>query len=256
VTDRKTDGTLALVTGAGSGIGRATATRLAARGLTVLCVGRTLRTLRETVARIEAEGGAAEALAADCAQPEAVAAVRAAVGSRPVQALVFCAAVDPVQDFADATRGDFDRVMALNVASPFFLTQALLPAMTDDAAVVFVGSVAARAGLHRHALYGASKAALLGLTVNLACELAPAIRVNCVSPGATRTGMLDDYLERSMTGLSEKVRQRRQTASAARQLLRRIVDPDEVARTIEHLALDATAVTGIEVPVDAGYSAS
>ena len=119
--------------------------------------------------------------------------MRTAVGNRRVKVLVFCAASDPVQEFADATRRDFDRVMSLNVASPFFLTQALVPTMAENAAVVFVGSAAGTAGMHRHALYGASKAALLGLTRNLACELAPRIRVNCVSRGATNTAMLNDY---------------------------------------------------------------
>src|SRR5919202_2878007 len=75
-----------------------------------------------------------------------------------------------------------------------WLTRALLPAFGDGSSVVFVGSIAAFRGRDRHAAYAATKAGLLGLTVNLAAELAPRVRVNCVCVGATRTPMLEEAL--------------------------------------------------------------
>ncbi len=137
-----------------------------------------------------------------------------------------------------------------------FLTQALLPVLIDGAGVVFVGSISAVRGRDLHAAYGASKAALIGLTANLAVELAPRIRVNCVSPGATRTGMLRAYIKESTRGLSAEELDRLRVADAARMPLGRVAEATEVAASIVHLALDATAVTGVDLPVDVGYTAS
>ena len=85
---------------------------------------------------------------------------------------------------ADTDRSTFDTLVATNLGGPFFLTQALLPAL-EGGSIVFVGSVAAVRGRDHHAAYGATKAALLGLTVNLAAEFAPSVRVNCVCLGGS-----------------------------------------------------------------------
>ena len=197
-----------------------------------------------------------EAVVADCATASGLGSVVDAISLRSVCAIVHAAGGDRIKAFSATSRADFDALIAINVAAPYFLTQALLARLQDGAAVVFVGSVSARRGLPMHALYGATKAALCGLTVNLASELAPRVRVNCVSPGATDTAMLEDFMRRSREGLSESEIKRQHVASSARQLLRRIAQPEEVARTIVHVALDATAMTGIDLAVDVGYTAS
>lgn len=247
---------LAVVTGGGSGIGAATAIRLARRGLDVLVTGRTPAKLESVVETIRAAGGRAEAVAADCGSEDGRTAIVARAAGRPVRVFVHSAGRDPVTAFADTTPADVEAVLAVNVVAPFFLAQALLPLLADGASITFVGSVAARRGMAGHAIYGASKAALTGLTINLASELAPRIRVNCVSPGGTNTAMLADYVEKTRAGLSEKETKRQHVAASARILLRRVADPDEVAATIEHVALDATAMTGIDLAVDVGYVAS
>ncbi|MEC9345912.1 MAG: SDR family oxidoreductase [Pseudomonadota bacterium] len=247
---------LAIVTGGGSGIGAATAIRLARRGLDVLVTGRTPAKLDNVVETIRAAGGRAEAVAADCGTEDGRTAIVAAAAGRPVRAFVHSAGRDPVTAFAETTPAVVQEVLAVNVVAPFFLAQALLPLLADGASITFVGSVAARRGMVGHAIYGSSKAALTGLTINLASELAPRIRVNCVSPGGTNTAMLADYVEKTRTGLSEKEAKRQHVAASARILLRRVADPDEVAATIEHVALDATAMTGIDLAVDVGYVAS
>jgi len=104
--------------------------------------------------------------------------------------------------------------------------------------------------------YGASKAALKGLTVGLAVDLAPHVRVNTVSPGATDTALLAAYIEESYRDLSPEQAKRQQHAAASRQLLRRVATADEVAATVVHVAMDATAMTGQDIPVDVGYTAS
>jgi NAD(P)-dependent dehydrogenase (short-subunit alcohol dehydrogenase family) len=245
-----------LVTGAGTGIGAATARQLARRGLHIIAVGRTMATLEATCQAIADEGGSAQAVAADVGVVGAVAAIVAAVGERSVIAVVHSAGHHVPQRFVETTRQDFDDQIAVNLTGPFFLTQALVPRLADGAGIVFVGSITAERARDRHIAYAATKAALLGLTKHLAAELAPRVRVNCVSPGATQTAMLSAYMRESTRGLTDDEQRRIRIADKSRILLNRIAQPDEVAATIVHLALDATAVTGIDVAVDVGYKAS
>ena len=251
-----TERPLAVVTGAGSGIGRATAERLAARGLHAVLVGRTRRTLEDACSAITDVGGTAECVVADVGVAGDVDQIVAAAGTRPVAALVHSAGTHVPKSFLDTTRADFDQQIAVNLAGPFFLTQGLTPAFVDGAGVVFVASITAERARSLHTAYAASKAGLLALTKHLAAELAPSIRVNCVSPGATATAMLNAYVEASTQGLDEAERREIRIADRGRILLRRIATPDEVAATIVKLALDATAITGVDVAVDVGYKAT
>src|SRR5512133_3108482 len=129
----------AVVTGAGSGVGRAAAQALAARGLHVVCVGRRLRPLRETAASI---GDAAQAVSADVATEYGVATVRDAVAGDLLATGGHAAGSEGLVALADTDRSTFDALVATNLAGPFFLTQALLAAFEDGGSIVFVGSVA------------------------------------------------------------------------------------------------------------------
>ena len=240
---------LAVVTGAGSGVGRATAEALAARGLRVVCVGRRIEPLRETVALI----GDADAVSADVATEEGVASVRASVGSDAVATVVHAAAIEGLVRMADTDRSTFDALVATNLGGPFFLTQALLPAL-EGGSVVFVGSVAAVRGRDHHAAYGATKAALLGLTVNVAAELAPSVRVNCVCLGGVNTPMLAQALADYTAAVGEATAQATLAVERPRMLLG-VAEPQLVAQSIVHLALDAAFTTGSVFYVDGGYTA-
>jgi NAD(P)-dependent dehydrogenase (short-subunit alcohol dehydrogenase family) len=243
---------LAVVTGAGSGIGRACAQLLAQRESRVICVGRRPELLRETVDML---GTAGTSVSADITTDDGVAAVADAVRHREVNAVIHAAGRESVTTLDATTRGEFDAVIATNLAGPFFLTQQLAPRLADGAGVVFVASMSARSGRDRHAAYGASKAALIGLTTNLAVELAPRVRVNCICPGATVTPMLQEFLATYYgTNPSEELAQT-MVADAKRLLLGRAAEPTEIASTAIHLALDATAMTGTTVTVDLGYTA-
>jgi NAD(P)-dependent dehydrogenase (short-subunit alcohol dehydrogenase family) len=243
---------VSIVTGAGSGIGRACAELLAERGSEVLCVGRRPEELQESVTRL---GGAGAAVPADVTTEEGIARVVATVAKRPLQALVHAAGRESVTAFATTSRAEFGAVIATNLAAPFFLTQQLMSRLADGAGVVFVGSQSALSGRDRHAAYGASKAALIGLTKNLAVELAPRVRVNCIAPGATLTPMLQSFIETYYGTDPTKEQAQEIMADAKRLLLGRAADPAEIASTAIHLALDATAMTGSVVPVDLGYTA-
>jgi len=193
---------------------------------------------------------------ADIAAAEGVRAIAAAVGGRSVTALVHAAAIEGIVSLADTTRPVFDRLVAVNLAGPFFLTQALRPMLADGSGIVFVSSVSALHGRPRHAAYAATKAALLGLSTSLAAELAPRVRVNCVAPGATDTPMMAEAITAYLRSMDAEEAQRTGTAEMARVLLGRVGNPAELAAAIVHLALDASYSTGSVVTVDGGYSAS
>jgi 3-oxoacyl-[acyl-carrier protein] reductase len=246
----------AVVTGAGSGIGRACAEELARRDLEVVCVGRRRSQLDETVAGILDARGQAVAISADIATDHGIQAVNDVLATASVAALVHAAGRDSVTQFASTSRSELEGVLATNFTGPFLLTQALIDKLSQDAGVVFVGSIAALAGRLRAAAYGASKAALMGLTRQLAVELAPAARVNCVVPGATLTPMLEQFVSAYAGENPDEETIGQLQAAARRSLLGRAAEPRELASTIVHIALDATAMTGALVPVDLGYTAS
>jgi 3-oxoacyl-[acyl-carrier protein] reductase len=246
------DGPLAVVTGAGSGIGRATALALGGRGLEVHCVGRRLEPLEETVRQL---GGHGRAVAADVGTETGVARVAAAVGGSTVAALVHAAAIEGIVALADTSRSAFDQLVGVNLGGPLFLTQVLQPRLAEGSGIVFVGSVSALHGRDRHAAYAATKAGLLGLTTSLAVELAPRVRVNCVAPGATDTPMFAEAITGYLGSMAPDEAERVGAAEMTRLLLGRVADPAELAAAIVHLALDASYSTGSVVTVDGGFSA-
>ncbi|GAA5019746.1 SDR family oxidoreductase [Actinopolymorpha pittospori] len=243
---------IAIVTGAGSGVGQATALALGGRGLRVHCVGRREGPLAQTARLI---GDQAMVVPADIGTEEGVAAVADAVGEAPVSALVHAAAIAGVHSLAATTRQVFDTLIDVNLGGPFFLTQALAPRFEEGSGVVFVSSVSARHGRDRHAAYSASKAALLGLTLSLAVELGPRVRVNCVLPAATDTPMLAQAAEDYYGPLDTGERETEAILGQSRLLLGRIAEPAEVAAAVVYLALDASICTGAILEVDGGYSA-
>ncbi|MBG0566984.1 SDR family NAD(P)-dependent oxidoreductase [Actinoplanes aureus] len=246
--------TLAVVTGASSGIGAAVAQHLAERGLTVLGVARRAMALEKTGAQIRGPGRF-ESVVADLTTDAGIADVATAVAGRPVTALVHSAGIDHVREPAMTTRAELDHLWNANISAPFLLTKALLEFFADGAGVVFIGSTAAVRGIDRHAPYGASKAALLGLTVNLAADLAPRVRVNCVSPGGTRTPMTADYVNAYRQGTAPELADRAFAVESGRMLLGGLIEPKDVALTVGHLAVDAVAMTGTTVYVDGGFTA-
>jgi NAD(P)-dependent dehydrogenase (short-subunit alcohol dehydrogenase family) len=186
-------GSTALITGATSGIGRATAVRLARRGAHVLVSGRDPGRGEAAVDAIRAAGGKADFIAADLADADSVRALaRRAVelGGGHVDILVNNAGVFPFGPTPDASDADIDTVYAVNVKAPFILVAELAPAMAarGKGAIVNVLTMVAHFGVAGMALYGSSKAALTLLTKAWAAEFGPSgVRVNAVSPGPTRT---------------------------------------------------------------------
>ncbi|MEU3188188.1 SDR family oxidoreductase [Streptomyces sp. NPDC006923] len=240
----------ALVTGSTSGIGHATALKLAQDGARVVVSGRDARRGGEVVEQIRAGGGTAHFIAADLsdAQSAAELAARAtefaesAGGSLDI--LVNNAAIGAGGPTAGTEESTFDAVLSTNLKAPFFLVASLAPAMAarGSGAIVNVSTLAAARALPGLAVYGASKAALDLLTKSWAAEFGPAgVRVNSVSPGPTRT-------PGSEAGLGEGLRQLAEQAP-----LGFVADPEDIAAVIAFLVSDeARFVTGTVLDVDGG----
>jgi NAD(P)-dependent dehydrogenase (short-subunit alcohol dehydrogenase family) len=239
-------GSTALVTGATSGIGKATARRLAALGAYVVVSGRDKERGDAVVAGIRADGGRADFVATDLHDDVSVRrlAERATeLGGGHVDVLVNSAGLFPFGATADTMPGDVDEVFAVNVKAPYLLVAALAPPMAarGKGAIVNVSTMVAEFGMSGAGLYGASKAALVLLTKSWAAEFGPAgVRVNAVSPGPTRT--------EGTVGMGEGL-----DALAAGGPAGRPAQPEEIAAAITFLATDeASFVHGAVLPADGG----
>ena len=240
-------GQTALVTGATSGIGKATAFALARRGARVLVSGRDEKRGAGIVAAIVAEGGRADFLPADLGSAESTRSLaQRALALGNVDILVNNAGVFPFGTTAE-TAGSFDAVYATNVQAPFVLVGELAPKMAErgKGAIVNITTMVAEFGMPGMALYGSSKAALNLLTKAWATEFGPkGVRVNAVSPGPTRT--------EGTAPMGDGVDQLAAMAPAGR-----AAAPEEIADAIVYLASDrASFVHGAILPVDGGRTAA
>jgi 3-oxoacyl-[acyl-carrier protein] reductase len=241
--------TVALVTGASRGIGRAIAHALAADGFRVAVNYRVSQSEAEAaVASIRAAGGDAQAFQADIADPSQAADLVARVESRlgPVGALVCNAGIVRTQLIALAPMEEWRSTMSTNLDSAFVLTKAVSRGMTRlrRGRIVYLSSDAALLGDLMRAAYSASKAGLLGLAKTAAREFAASgITVNAVSPGLIETAMTADLPE---------PRRSKQRAAIP---LGRFGRPEEVAAVVRFLCSDAAAyITGQTLCVDGGLS--
>jgi NAD(P)-dependent dehydrogenase (short-subunit alcohol dehydrogenase family) len=186
-------GKTALITGSTSGIGRATAVKLAAGGAHVIVSGRDASRGEATIAAIRAAGGTADFVVAELSSVDDVKnlAERArAIGGGHVDILVNNAGIFPMGPTALTTVAEIDLVNAVNVRAPFLLVGELAPGMAagGSGAIVNISTMVAGFGMAGMALYGSSKASIELLTKAWAAEFGPSgVRVNAVSPGPTRT---------------------------------------------------------------------
>jgi NAD(P)-dependent dehydrogenase (short-subunit alcohol dehydrogenase family) len=244
-----TDPLTALVTGGTSGIGRATANKLAQLGIHVLVVGRNQERGEKAVAEIRSAGGQADFIASDlrdAASAREVARKAVALGHGRVDILINNAGIFPFGPTEKTTEEEFDRVYALNVKAPYFLVAELAPLMAKagKGAIVNVSTMVADYGASGMSLYGSSKAAINLLTKAWAAEYGPkGVRVNAVSPGPTRTEGTDV--------MGESLEQLAAQAPAGRP-----ATADEIAEAIVFLATDRSSfIYGAKLAVDGGRSA-
>lgn len=237
---------VALVTGASSGIGRATALRLAALDATIVAGYHSNEAAaRELVAGLPGKEHCA--LRVSIGEPDSIGAARDAVAERfgRLDILVNCGGFTqpvPAADLDGLTDEIFDDVVRVNLRGPFAMIRAFRPLMQacDNAVVVNVSSIAARTGVGSSLAYCAAKAGLDSLTIGLAKVLAPKIRVFSVSPAGVDT----DFVK----GRSREKLQ----AIASATPLQHLTSADDVAKAVIACITHLTSSTGIVVPVDEG----
>lgn len=240
----------ALVTGAGSGIGRAIAVRLAAEGAHVTALDLQSSAAEETVAQLRAAGGVGRALAADVSQTDSMAAAFASLERLDV--LVNNAGVAHVGNVVSTTPADLDRIYQVNVRGVYHGLHFGVPKLlaAGGGAIVNLASIAAKVALADRFAYGMSKGAVLTMTLSVARDFVhQGIRCNCVCPARVHTPFVDGYLARNYPGREKEMF----AQLSAAQPIGRMGNPPEIAGLVAFLCSDEAAfITGSAYDIDGG----
>jgi NAD(P)-dependent dehydrogenase (short-subunit alcohol dehydrogenase family) len=249
-------GKTALITGGSRGIGAAVSRRLAAEGAAVAINYRSDSAAADALAKeITGNGGHAVTFQADVSDPAKSKALIDAVVAEfgELHLLASNAGIEHFGTLQSITMADFDRVFHTNVAGQLFVTQAAVAAMPRGGRIVLTSSISARIAVHHHALYGASKAAVNAMVLNLAPELAEAgIAINAIAPGGTATDMAAEnakhYTHPALAHVDQEM------VGQSMNSLGRLADPEEIASAVAFLLSDdASYLTGSTLDAAGGW---
>ena len=246
---------IAVVTGAASGIGRATALHLADEGYQVAMMDLNIAGLEAVRGQIKAAGGKAHSFPVNLTDPLAVGSVTREIAVRvgTPDALVNVAGIGVAATVLETSDDDWNRVLSVNLTGPFLTTRATLPLMLDrgSGVIVNIASVGGQVGIARRAAYCASKAGLVGLTKAVAVDHArDGIRCVAICPGTVET----EWIGKIRAGSPDPEGARR--AMADRQLDGQMGTPEEVAAAIAFVVSDqGRFINGTALVIDGGMTA-
>lgn len=237
----------AVITGAGSGIGRAVAALFAKQGAAVHLLDLNEAALSEAAGEIPAAG----THVIDVTDQVAVMNLFSRIGT--VDILVNCAGISHIGRADNTSETDFERVFQVNVKGIYNCLHAALPLMKKQGAGVILNmaSIANNVGLTERFAYSMSKGAVLGMTLSVARDyLSDGIRCNCISPARVHTSFVDNFLAKNYPGREEEMFRK----LSASQPVGRMATPGEVAHLVLYLCSDeASFVTGCDYPFDGGF---
>ena len=243
-------GKIALVTGAGSGIGKAIARLFAQQGARVGIIDINAEQAEATRSTVESEGGEAFTLTGNVANGEELKNLFDKVPS--IDILVNSAGVSHIGRADNTSEADFDRIYSVNVKGVFNCIQAALPKLRKNGGVILnLASVAGNVGLADRFAYSMSKGAVIGMTLSVAKDyLSDGVRCNCMSPGRVHTPFVDDFLARNYPGREQEMFEK----LAKTQPIGRMGKPEEIAYLALYLCSDEAAfITGADYPIDGGF---
>jgi NAD(P)-dependent dehydrogenase (short-subunit alcohol dehydrogenase family) len=249
-------GKVAIVTGAASGIGRASAIAFAREGAAVVVADKNAAAAEETAALIRSEGFSAISIVADVARESSVEAMVAQTAAQfgAIHILFNNAGIVMVKPLETMSEEEWDRVMGINVKGAFLATKHVVPHIrrAGGGAILNTGSIASFTGQLGTPVYSASKGAIALLTKSLALDYGrDNIRVNCICPGITDTPMLREHMGYGAEG-GAAIR-----ARLARVPTGEILTPEDVARAALYLVSDdSRGITGILHVIDGGLIAA
>ncbi|MDR3616761.1 MAG: SDR family oxidoreductase [Candidatus Obscuribacterales bacterium] len=246
---KKLEGKFAVITGGTTGIGLATAKLFIDEGARVIVTGRAPETIKAAQAALGDNAIVIKSEATSLSDMDALAEkVKHTFGKLDV--LFVNAGYGEFVPYEAVTEKVYDEMLNLNAKGPYFIVQKLAPLMPEGSSVVFTTSLANEKGMPMLSAYGAAKAALRSLTRSIAAAFVPrGIRVNAVSPGPIGS---TDILQK--IGMPKEATGQVYQQMAESVPMKRLGTPEEVAKAVAFLAIDATYTTGAELTVDGGWA--
>lgn len=248
------DGKTAVITGAGSGIGRAIALKFAKNGATVHILDIGQDSAEAVAAEITKSGATASTHVCDVSkQAEVVSTISKIARQHHIAILVNNAGISQIGNVESTSEADFDRIMLVNVKGYYNCIYACIPHMKagGGGVVLNVASIAGSAGLADRFGYSTSKGGVIAMTYSVARDyISHNIRCNCISPARVHTPFVDGYLRKNYPGREQEMYEK----LAKTQPIGRMGEPDEVASLALFLCSDAAAfITGVDYPLDGGF---
>jgi 2-keto-3-deoxy-L-fuconate dehydrogenase len=253
-TSFRLDGKVAVVTGGGSGIGRAIVHRFAANGAATVILDLDAKAAETVASEVAGTGGSSTYFGCDVtSQANLKSVFEQIVAKQRVDILVNNAGISHVGTLETTTEPDFDRVLKVNVKGFYNCMHAVVGHMkTNGGGVILnMASIAGSSGLPDRFAYSTSKGAVIAMTYSVARDyLAYNIRCNCISPARVHTPFVDGYLAKNYPGQEKEVFAK----LSAAQPIGRMAEPDEVAALALYLCSDEAAfITGVDYPLDGGF---